>query len=79
MRITLLAFLVLFACGLRPAFGQSHAEKIAARDAYVFSNIVSIFYHELGHAIIDKMSVPIFWPRRRCAGCFIHFNDRSSL
>ena len=24
------------------------------------SNIASIFYHELGHAIIDKMSVPIF-------------------
>ena len=60
MRITLLAFLVLFVGGLRPAFGQSNAEKIAARDAYVSSNIVSIFYHELGHAIIDKMSVPIF-------------------
>ena len=45
MRITLLAFLVLFAGGLRPAFGQSNAEKIAARDAYVSSNIVSIFYH----------------------------------
>jgi len=60
MRITLLALMVLFAGGLLPAFGQSNAEKIDARDAYVSSNIVSIFYHELGHAIIDKMSVPIF-------------------
>ncbi len=60
MRITLLVLMVLFAGGLLPAFGQSNAEKIDARDAYVSSNIVSIFYHELGHAIIDKMSVPIF-------------------
>ena len=60
MRITLLAFLVLFVGGLRPAFGQSHAEKIAARYAYASSKIVSIFCHKLGHAIIDKMSVPIF-------------------
>jgi hypothetical protein len=55
MRITLLALMVLFAGGLLPAFGQSNAEKIDARDAYLSSNIVSIFYHELGHAIIDKM------------------------
>ncbi len=60
MRITLLAFLVLFASGLFPVLVQSNAEKIVARNAYVSSNIVSIFYHELGHAIIDKMSVPIF-------------------
>ena len=60
MRITLLTLLVFFAGGLCPAFGQSNAEKIDARDAYVSPNIVSIFYHELGHAIIDKMSVPTF-------------------
>ena len=47
MRITLLTLLVFFAGGLCPAFGQSNAEKIDARDAYISSNIVSIFYHEL--------------------------------
>ena len=67
MRITLLALMVLFAGGLLPAFGQSNAEKIDARDAYVSSNIVSIFYHELGHAIIDKMSVPTFGQEENAA------------
>ena len=48
MRITLLAFLVLFVGGLRPAFGRSNAEKIDARDAYISSNIVSIFIMNWG-------------------------------
>lgn len=48
MRITLLALMVLFAGGLLPAFGQSNAEKIDARDAYVSSSIVSIFIMNWG-------------------------------
>lgn len=37
-----------------------HAEGTADRDAFVEANILSVFYHELGHAIIDLMEVPIF-------------------
>ncbi|MEO0912736.1 MAG: DUF4344 domain-containing metallopeptidase [Pseudomonadota bacterium] len=32
----------------------------AEEDAFVEANILSIFYHELGHAVIDLMEVPIF-------------------
>ncbi|MEM9577956.1 MAG: DUF4344 domain-containing metallopeptidase [Pseudomonadota bacterium] len=32
----------------------------AAQDGFVTSNIRAIFYHELGHAVIDVMEVPIF-------------------
>lgn len=31
-----------------------------ARDFFVESNTLVIFYHELGHAVIDLMKVPIF-------------------
>ena len=69
MRITLLALLVhFFAGGLLPAFGQSNVEKITACDAYMSTNIVSIFYHELGHTSIDKMLIPIFVLEEDAAG-----------
>lgn len=31
-----------------------------AEDAYVEANILSIFYHELGHALVDVMQLPVF-------------------
>lgn len=36
------------------------AEQTDERRAFVEANILSIFYHELGHAVIDLMQVPIF-------------------
>ncbi|MEP4198966.1 MAG: DUF4344 domain-containing metallopeptidase [Aliishimia sp.] len=44
-------FAVLCALMASPAF---------ADDGYVESNLLSILYHELGHAIIDLAEVPIF-------------------
>lgn len=38
-----------------PAQSQGDAE-----DAYVEANILSIFYHELGHALVDVMQLPVF-------------------
>lgn len=38
----------------------SSATANAARDAFIEANILSIFYHEFGHAVIDLMDVPIF-------------------
>ena len=32
----------------------------AAEDDFIHANIVSVFYHELGHAIVDVMRLPIF-------------------
>ena len=29
-------------------------------DGFVTSNLISFVYHELGHAVIDTMQVPIF-------------------
>ena len=31
-----------------------------AEDAFVEANILGIFYHELGHALIDVMKIPVF-------------------
>jgi hypothetical protein len=37
-----------------------HAQDATPQEAFVEANILSIFYHELGHAVIDLMEVPIF-------------------
>lgn len=52
-RIFLIAALSLLSLPLR-------AQDMTARDAFVDANIRAIFYHELGHAVIDLMELPIF-------------------
>ncbi len=37
-----------------------HAQELTDKDAFIQANVFAIFYHELGHAIIDVMDVPIF-------------------
>ena len=40
---------------------QTNAQEISEeQQAFVEANVLSIFYHELGHAVIDLMEVPIF-------------------
>lgn len=39
-----------------PTFGNAND----AEDAYVEANLIAIFYHELGHALIDVMELPVF-------------------
>lgn len=39
-------------------------------DDFVASNIISVFYHELGHAVIDMMGVPIFGQEEDAADVF---------
>lgn len=36
------------------------AQAQSAEDAFVEANLLSIFYHELGHALIDVMGLPVF-------------------
>ncbi len=36
------------------------AQEDSSRDAFIEANILGIFYHELGHGVIDLMQVPIF-------------------
>ena len=36
------------------------ASPALADDGYVESNLLSIFYHELGHAVIDLVQLPVF-------------------
>ena len=36
------------------------AQTDSAEDRFVESNLNSVFYHELGHAVIDLMQLPIF-------------------
>ena len=51
MRNTLAVLAIL---GAGPAFSND------AEDAFVEANILGIFYHELGHALIDVMRMPLF-------------------
>lgn len=44
-----------------------------ADDAFVESNILGIFYHELGHALIDVEQVPIFGQEEDAADVFSIF------
>lgn len=46
-----LVFLALWA---RPVFAQSEAQ-----DLFLEANLVSTFYHELGHALIDTLDLPV--------------------
>ena len=39
-------------------------------DGFVASNLISVFYHELGHAVIDTMQVPIFGQEEDAADVF---------
>ncbi len=42
------------------ALSPAQAENSAEIDNYVEANLISIFYHELGHALIDIMALPVF-------------------
>lgn len=50
--------IAVIACALfaLPAQAQDSDEK----QGFIESNVLAIFYHELGHALIDVMEVPIF-------------------
>ncbi|MGC1496885.1 MAG: DUF4344 domain-containing metallopeptidase [Sulfitobacter sp.] len=48
--------IAVFTATLLPA----QAENTAEVDNYVEANLISIFYHELGHALIDLMDLPVF-------------------
>jgi hypothetical protein len=39
-------------------------------DGFVTSNLISVFYHELGHAVIDTMQIPIFGQEEDAADVF---------
>ncbi len=53
---TLTTTVALFGC-VTAAAAQDLTED---QEAYVTANILGIFYHELGHALIDQMGLPIF-------------------
>lgn len=56
--LTSMCFFALIHCA-----GYANASE---EDDFVASNIISGFYHELGHAVIDMMGVPIFRTGRGC-------------
>lgn len=39
---------------------NAQAQELSDEDYFVDANILSIFYHELGHALIDIMQLPVF-------------------
>jgi hypothetical protein len=52
-------FTVLMAFGGSISAAHS-AELTQDQEDYITSNVIGIFYHELGHALIDILRVPIF-------------------
>lgn len=50
--------------------GLAAAPALADENAFVDANILSIFYHELGHAVIDIEEVPIFAQEEDAADVF---------
>lgn len=49
------------AAGSAPAaFAELHRDSSEDLQAYVESNLLGIFYHELGHALVDVLNLPIF-------------------
>lgn len=43
------------------AFGGAQGVQAdPAEDAFVEANLIGIFYHELGHALIDQLQLPVF-------------------
>lgn len=49
-----------YACALGAVLMAGIAQADEAEDAFVEANILGIFYHELGHALIDVMQMPVF-------------------
>lgn len=43
-----------------PATAEFSLDADEATQAYVEANLLGIFYHELGHALIDMLNLPIF-------------------
>lgn len=52
-------------CAMVPAHADNTEDQ-----AFLESNILAIFYHELGHAIIDILEVPIFGQEEDAADVF---------
>lgn len=46
------------------------APVITARDQFVQSNVIETIYHELGHALIDILDVPVLGPEEFAADMF---------
>ncbi len=55
-------FLLTFLGMSVPAHAQDQAPLFVEdplEDQFIYSNIVSVFYHELGHALIDVLNLPV--------------------
>lgn len=63
--------LILAALAATPAMAE--APMTDADSAFVESNILAIFYHEMGHALIDIEDVPIFGQEEDAADVFSIF------
>ncbi len=54
MRSTLLSLILTFAALVTPLQAQTR------EDAFVEANVLAILYHEMGHALIDILQLPVF-------------------
>lgn len=52
-------FFCAFALFCAPNFAGAQGDGDSAREDFVTANIIAIFYHELGHALIDKLQLSV--------------------
>lgn len=67
----MLRFAVVAALALSGPAGAEGRDNLA--DRYVASSVISIFYHELGHALIDLYDLPIYGQEEDAADVFSVF------
>ena len=61
----------IFGClGTCAALVLGNIAGASEEDGFVTSKLISVFYHELGHAVIDTMQVPIMAKKKMPQMCF---------
>ena len=61
----------IFGClGTCGALVLANFAGASEEEGFVASNLISVFYHKLGHAVIDTMQVPIFGQEEDAADVF---------
>ncbi|MEQ9259489.1 MAG: DUF4344 domain-containing metallopeptidase [Roseovarius sp.] len=73
MKSTLCRALTAVSLGFAGPAAASEPQKGELLEAFVEANILAVFYHELGHAVIDIEEVPIFGQEEDAADVFSTF------
>ncbi|MEM1364274.1 MAG: DUF4344 domain-containing metallopeptidase [Pseudomonadota bacterium] len=69
-RVRKTAYAATLIFGLSAVPTGAEADLDLGREAFVSSNVLGAFYHELGHAVIDLLNIPVFGKEEDAADVF---------